>query len=86
MEARDRQAALETGSKAYYDQHAHPLRPLTMGESVRVQNAGTKLWDRVGIVIGIGRHRDYRVKTSSGAVMWRNRRFIRPQRPPASAP
>lgn len=86
MEARDRQAAIDATAKGYYDARSHPLRPLKTGQLVRIQDAGTKLWDRVGTVVGVGRNRDYRVKTGSGAVMWRNRRFIRPQRPAADAP
>lgn len=50
-----------------------PLRPLKLG---RVQDTVSKLWSHVGTIVGIGRHRDYRVKSSSGAVMWRNRRFL----------
>ena len=80
MKARDRQAVVDATAKGYYDVHAHPLRPLRTGQLVRVQDAITKLWDRVGTVVGIGHNRDYRVKLGGGAVMWRNRRFIRPQR------
>ena len=72
MDVRESQATIDAASKGYYDQRAHPLRPLKTGQHVRVQNSITKLWDRVGIVVGIGRHRDYHVKTGSGAVMWRN--------------
>ena len=83
MEARERQAALDVETKRYYDERAHPLPTLKLGDLVRVQHATTKLWDRVGIVVGIGHNRDYRVRTCGGAVMWRNRRFLRIQRPPA---
>ena len=87
MEARDRQAVIDATAKGYYDARAHPLRPLQTGQLVRVQDTTTKLWDRVGTVVGIGRNRDYRVKMGGGAVMWRNRRFIRPQRStPTAAP
>jgi len=86
MEARDRQAAIDAIAKGYYDEHSRTLRPLKLGELVRVQDDKTKLWDRVGTVVSIGHRRDYRVKTESGSVMWRNRRFIRPQRPPKESP
>ena len=32
----------------------------------------------MGIIVGIGRHRDYHVKVPSGRVYWRNRRFLGP--------
>ena len=31
-----------------------------------------------GLIIGVGRNRDYHIKLPSGRVCWRNRRFIRP--------
>ena len=80
-ESRERQATIDASTKAYYDVNSRSLRPLQIGHSVRVQDSSTKLWNRVGVIVGIGQHRDYRVKTASGAVMWRNRRFLRPQRP-----
>ena len=33
---------------------------------------------RSGLIIGVGRNRDYHIKLLSGRVCWRNRRFIRP--------
>ena len=86
MEARDRQAAIDAVAKGYYDEHSRTLRPLKLGELVRVQDDKTKLWGRVGTIVSIGCRRDYHVKTESGSVMWRNRRFIRPQRPPKESP
>ena len=86
MEARDRQAAIDAIAKGYYDEHSRTLRPLKLGELVRVQDDKTKLWGRVGTIVSIGCRRDYHVKTESGSVMWRNRRFIRPQRPPKESP
>jgi hypothetical protein len=38
----------------------------------------SKLWDKVGVVVSIGRYRSYRIKFASGSVLWRNRRFLRP--------
>ena len=35
-------------------------------------------WNRTGIIVGIGRHRDYHVQVPSGRVYWRNRQFLRP--------
>lgn len=38
----------------------------------------SKKWSHVGVVVGLGRYRDYRIKFASGSVLWRNRRFLRP--------
>ena len=61
-----------------YNRQSRPLPQLRIGTQVRLQNPITKKWDRVGVIIGIGRHRNYRVKLPSGRVYWRNRRFMKP--------
>jgi hypothetical protein len=78
MEGRDRQTAIDAEVKFRYDEHARPLAPLSLGTHVRVREPKTKLWDKVGVVVSIGRYRSYRIKFASGSVLWRNRRFLRP--------
>ncbi|KAI9551307.1 hypothetical protein GHT06_002507 [Daphnia sinensis] len=78
MEGRDRQTAIDAEVKFRYDEHARPLAPLPLGTHVRVREPKTKLWDKVGVVVSIGRYRSYRIKFASGSVLWRNRRFLRP--------
>ena len=76
---RDERAALEHEKvRTHYNKRARKLHPLGIGTTVRVQNHSTKLWDRVGIIVAVGRFRDYRIKFPSGSVLWRNRRFLRP--------
>ena len=72
-------AAEEEGRKVkrQYDQHARKLKPFKIGAPVRIQNPDSKHWDKCGIIISVGRNRDYRVKLPSGRVYWRNRRFLR---------
>ena len=65
-------------AELYHDRKAKLLKPLSPGTNVRLQNPISKLWDRVGTVVGIGRTRDYFVKLPCGKVMWRNRKYIRP--------
>jgi hypothetical protein len=60
-----------------YNECAHSYPPLRIGTPVRVQDTDTGLWDQIGIVIGIGDRRDYRIKKPSGRVLWSNRRFLR---------
>ena len=57
---------------------ARRLSSLSLGTHVDVQDPRTKLWDRRGVIVAIGRHRDYFVRMRSGRVYWRNRRFLRP--------
>ncbi|EFX76906.1 hypothetical protein DAPPUDRAFT_106664 [Daphnia pulex] len=78
MEGRDRQAELDAAVKFKYDEHARPLAPLPLGTHVRVRDPPSKLWDKVGVVVSIGRYRSYRIKFESGSVLWRNRRLLRP--------
>lgn len=60
-----------------YNATAKDLPPVSVGSRVRIQNPTSKLWDRVRNV-SIGRSRDYRVKLTSGRILWRNRRHFRP--------
>ena len=73
----NRRAVISEKAKEHYDKTARELKPLLIGTKVCVQDPSSNLWDRIGTVIGIGRHRDYHVKAPSGRVMWRNRRFLR---------
>ncbi|XP_066973182.1 golgin subfamily A member 6-like protein 25 [Macrobrachium rosenbergii] len=52
-----------------------------MGSYVDVQDHTTGLWNRPGVVVGIGSRRDYLIKMGSGRILWRNRKFLRPHRP-----
>ena len=76
-EADARRAKLSEKARDYYDRSAMELKPFKVGERVRIQDPTTKLWDRVGDVVGVGRFRDYHVKLPSNRIYWRNRRFLR---------
>ena len=64
-------------SEEYYDQHAHKLPDLHVGSHVAIQNTSSKLWDIYGIITAIATHRRYFVRTQSGNILVRNRRFLR---------
>ena len=64
-------------SEEYYDQHAHKLPDLHVGSHVTIQNTSSKLWDIYGIITAIAPHRRYFVRTQSGNILVRNRRFLR---------
>jgi len=76
-EADARRAKLSRKIQEHYDRSAAELKPFAIGTRVRIQDPNSKLWDRVGQVVGIGRHSDYHVKLPSGRIYWRNRRFLR---------
>ncbi|XP_068207516.1 uncharacterized protein [Palaemon carinicauda] len=72
---------LRSQVKQRYDSTARPLSHLKMGSYVDVQDHNTKLWNRPGVVVGIGARQDYLIKLGSGRILWRNRKFLRPHRP-----
>ena len=79
-----RAAARDATALASYDQHARALPTLPLHQRVRIQDARTSRWDKVGVVMGRGRDegcttvRSYLVRLPSGRVWWRNRRYLRP--------
>ena len=79
------QQATETleQSKTFYNTHARSLPDIHIGSPVALQSHQTKLWDVYGIVVAIGPHCRYHVKTHSGRVLVCNRCFLR-RRIPAS--
>ena len=72
----------DSKAKRRYDAHARPLRPIPAGTPFRIQHPLTKLLDTTGVVISSDAKRDYQVRTTSGHVYRRNRRFIRPDKLP----
>ncbi len=71
-------SALQEQATDGYNRQARELRKLAANAPVRIQDPVTKLWDKTGVVISRGHHRDYRVRLPSGRCYWRNRRFLRP--------
>lgn len=65
--------------------HSRPLRPLTIGDRVLLQNQhgpNPTKWDRSGLVVESLGHDQYRVKVDgSGRLTLRNRRFLRAYTP-----
>ena len=63
-----------------------PTRSITTERSRKVrtspvQNPVTKMWDIYGIVTDINPHRRYFIRTQSGSILVRNRRFLRRRTP-----
>ena len=76
----------------HYNATTHDLQPLEKGNHVLIQHHLTKQWDTPGVIIDVGANRDYLIKTTSGRIYRRNRRFLRkriavlPGPPPAAQP
>lgn len=79
----DRRAAEQRQREAeHYNVSARPHRPLQLGQHVLIQDHSTGLWDGTGVISGISQQRrSFLIKTPSGRIYWRNRRFLRPLRP-----
>ena len=75
----DRKAdLLRQQAKDRYDSSSKELKKLRIGDVVRVQHAVTKKWDLIGQVVGVhDRGRSYYVKTETGRLLRRNRRFLK---------
>ena len=63
----------------WYNTSAKPLSSLAVGTEVFIQNARSKEWDMNGTIIGIGKHRTFRVRLLNGHIYGRNRHYLRPQ-------
>jgi len=79
----EHRAAIERRAKAIQDHQLSldkpdRLPPLPVGQRVAVQDPTTKKWTKQGVILEQTRRRSYRVKLDTGAVMWRNRKFLKP--------
>ena len=74
----DTRKSTQDKSDERYNARSKPLSDIPLGSEVRIQHHDTHKWDTTGIIVGVGSKRDYLVKTPSGSIMWRNRRFLRP--------
>ena len=84
-EADQKEVHTREETKYSYNLHARSLPDITVGSHVAIQNSESKMWNIYGTVVDIGPHRRYYVKTHSGRIFVRNRRFLR-RRVPLSMP
>ena len=75
LEMRARQA--KDIRKEHNNRSTRILPTLEVGNHVLIQHPTTKCWSTPGIVVEIGKNRDYLLKTPAGRILRRNRRFIR---------
>ena len=78
MEENDRAGAeLKKITADRYNEGIRSLHPIRIDTPVRIQDPNSRLWDKAGIIVSKGKHRDYRVKQPSGRILWRTTRFLR---------
>jgi hypothetical protein len=65
----------------HYNKTAHQLPPLSVGDHVFIQHPISKCWSTPAVVVEIGPHRDYLLKTPAGRLFRRNRRMLRKRLP-----
>ncbi|QQP40014.1 Transposon Tf2-6 polyprotein, partial [Caligus rogercresseyi] len=74
--------SLRAKAKAAYDVGSKELSELKVGDIVRVQHGLTKKWNLAEVLEIRPRGRSYLVKTESGRLYWRNRRYLKLYAPP----
>ena len=78
QKADKRAMQLRAKAREAYDKNARKLKELKLGDIVRVQHHITKKWDLIGEITKIQpRQRSYLVKSETGRLSWRNRRYLR---------
>lgn len=70
----------------WYDSRSRAIPPIERGRRVRLQDPLSKKWDSEGIIIAVGRRRDYKIQLPNGRIHWRNRRLVRPHEGDLEAP
>jgi len=70
--------------KVNFDKLAHPLPPLKVGQRVAIRSRVDKDWSLRGKIIEVRPHRTYVVKSDTGSVLVRNRRYLREISQPAT--
>ena len=79
--ADDKKLRLQETTNKLYNRSTHPLSFLRIGDHVDVQDVVSKRWTQRGVIVAVGKRRDYFVKLPSGRVYWRNRVYLRPHLP-----
>ncbi|TRY71829.1 hypothetical protein TCAL_01070 [Tigriopus californicus] len=78
QEADQRPASLRRKAKEHHDARAKEFPSLQVGDIDLIRNPGTKIWDFLReIVERVLQRWSYMLRTESGRLKWRNRKFLR---------
>ena len=67
--------------KAYYNSSARELPELQPGEHIAMYNPNKKIWDTYGKITKLINKRRYEIKLNNGAILQRNRKYLRTRHP-----
>ncbi|TRY66046.1 hypothetical protein TCAL_14116 [Tigriopus californicus] len=77
QEADQRAELLRRKAKEHHDARVKELPSLQIGDIVRIQNRETKIWEVLGeIEKCVPQRWSYMLRTESGRLKWRNRKFL----------
>ena len=68
--------AIQTPANYALQQESAPICPICRRQSRPHTAYKGKLWNTPGVIVELGRHRDYLIKTPSDRILRRNRRFL----------
>ena len=78
LDAELKRQAKQDRNKDYYDRTTTPIKEMTPGTTVLVQNAATKRWDLQGTVSQLYQDgRCVKIQLSNGKFYYRNRRHVK---------
>ena len=86
VRAEQKAKAYDDKMAEYYNAHTKELPELKVGQRVAIYNDATKKWDRYGFIVEQSKKRRYIVRTSSGRVLTRNRKYLRARLPVSVLP
>jgi len=73
----DARAAELAAKRIAHYKSACARTPIRLGVEVLLQDQKSGHWDKTGVVIGKGTSGDFKIKSASGLLTWRNRRFLK---------
>ncbi|TRY61872.1 hypothetical protein TCAL_12283, partial [Tigriopus californicus] len=73
----DKATSYDKRPKTLFDRQSKNLQVLTVGDLVAILDSKSGTWSIYGKVVEAGENRRYFVRTNSGAVLCRNRKFLR---------
>ena len=57
----------------WYNTNAKPMKPLRLGNEVRIQHPLDRTWETTATIVRTGNFRDYLLKLPCGETYWCNR-------------
>lgn len=81
VQCEEKRGEIRRRTEDRYNLASKSLPEFEVGSHVNVQDYHTGRWQTTGTIVEVGKNRQYLVKKNTGALIWRNRRFIRRHHP-----